>query len=624
VRSVIFGVIVIGGGPAGMMAAIVAAESGRTVCIVDRNAALGMKLRATGGQFTNRKMGPERYHDDGEFAWVACEAFGPEDVLEFFRTLGVELTPQAVSESSAVLGGSPADVTDALEKRLGELGVDVRPSTDVVSLDPPDGAAGAFAVSTARGESIHGGKVVVAVGGRGYPQLGADQTGIRFIADLGHAVIPQYAASTRSRRAITHVSSTDAGWENVVITGGGVSVGEVDPLTMESRLIPGLYFAGEALDIQGDRGGYNLHFAFGSGRLAGRTQHGESPHPHLFSPARIGGLRLKNRVVMPAMATGFGLVSPRGRHYLGLRAGAEVGLMIWGQVSLGFLEDATDLAEAAALVESVHAAGAKIGIQLTATGYDVRALARGLPDELCSVDALPEDALAEVTIKYAAAAVRARCAGFDVIELHGAHSSLLARFASPRTNHRTDAYGGTPASRRRLPVEVVRAVTCALGPEATVAFRLNAEEITENGATIDDSIALARSVVAAGVALIDVSKCGSNGDKSGEGLICPPPDAPEGTHFELASRIRQAAGVPVIGVGRVQNPAFADAAVRDGAVDLVAVGRGLLADPLWAAKAQAGRSGEIVECLACNNCLDRLLSGHAITCPQNPRLTLKS
>ncbi len=607
-----FEVLVVGGGPAGMMAAISAAESGKGVCLIEKNEMLGRKLRATGGQFTNKRMGPEFYHPYGGFAWGACKQFGPKELCGFLRGIGMEIDEAGRWDCSA----DPGEVTDALVKELSRLNVDVRLSMEVTAIEPPRSGEGPFTVRTDKGDHLSAQKVVVAAGGRSYPQLGSDQTGLRFLRETGHAVIPQYAASTWSQRATTHIPAAHTDWREVVVTGGGVSVGEVTPATLESQLAPGLYFAGEALDIHGDRGGYNLQFAFASGRLAGKTEHVDPAFKHLFSPLRIGSLALKNRIVMAAVCTGFEISSPRGREYLRVRAEGGAALII----CMGPLGARADLEGLGALVEAVHAGGAKIGIQLTASRQDIQALGGQPVPGSDIINALPEAILKALPMTMAAAAVRAQCVGFDLVEIHGAHSTLVARSASPKFNRRTDSYGGSREKRHRFPTEVAAAVSAAIGPDTLLAYRLNAEEVMEGGASVEDAIALAKAVVACGVKLIDVSKCGQSADGSQGDIMCPSADAPEGTHFGVASAIGKAAGVPVIGVGRVQSPELADQAVERGEVDLVGIARGLLADPGWPRKARTGEVDSIVSCLACNTCLRALYAGEAINCPQNAAL----
>ena len=180
---------------------------------------------------------------------------------------------------------------------------------------------------------------------------------------------------------------------------------------------------------------------------------------------------------------------------------------------------------------------------------------------------------------YGEAARRAREAGFDAVEVHGAHGYLLNQFTSPLTNRRTDEYGDSFEGRIRFPLEVVREVRKAVGSDLLVLYRLGASDGEGRGVTMGEMQTFAQHLVRAGVSIIDVSG----------GLIG---DAPEGMtgqgyFLPLAEKIKERVDAPVIGVGGITDPAFADQAIRLGRVDLVAVGRALLADPDWAVSAKS-------------------------------------
>ncbi len=168
-------------------------------------------------------------------------------------------------------------------------------------------------------------------------------------------------------------------------------------------------------------------------------------------------------------------------------------------------------------------------------------------------------------------------AGFDIVEVHGAHGYLLNQFASPYTNHRDDEYGGNFANRIHFPLQVVRQVAAQLADGSPLFYRLGADDFTPGGLTAVDGQKIAVELVRAGVDVIDVSGglIGSGRDRFTE----------QGYFVPLAAGIREAAGVPVIGVGNITEPEFADKVIWEGTVDMVAVGRALLSDPEWALKA---------------------------------------
>jgi 2,4-dienoyl-CoA reductase-like NADH-dependent reductase (Old Yellow Enzyme family) len=185
--------------------------------------------------------------------------------------------------------------------------------------------------------------------------------------------------------------------------------------------------------------------------------------------------------------------------------------------------------------------------------------------------------LHEITEQFAAAAERAVKAGFDGVELHGAHGYLLNQFFSPLLNKREDEYGGSLDNRMRFPLQVTEAVRKCIG-DKLLLYRLGSDDLAPCGTHIEDAIPFAQKLEAAGVDILDVSggMCGSN-PKQFKSII--------GYFIPQAEAIKQAAKVPVIGVGNITEPEYADSLVREGKVDLVAVGRALWHDAEWAQKA---------------------------------------
>lgn len=190
--------------------------------------------------------------------------------------------------------------------------------------------------------------------------------------------------------------------------------------------------------------------------------------------------------------------------------------------------------------------------------------------------ALTPEEMVTLARAFGDAAVRAARAGFDAVELHGAHGYLLSQFVSPYTNRRQDGYGGTVEGRLRFPLEVVAEVRRRLGRHFPLAYRLGAADLMPGGLTLEEGTIAAGALATAGVDLLDISG-GLSGD--GRGMTG------QGYFVYLAEAVKRAVGVPVVGVGNVTEPAYADRIVREGRVDLVAVGRAMLADPDWAAEA---------------------------------------
>jgi 2,4-dienoyl-CoA reductase-like NADH-dependent reductase (Old Yellow Enzyme family) len=328
----------------------------------------------------------------------------------------------------------------------------------------------------------------------------------------------------------------------------------------------------------------------------------------LFDPLVVGRLRLKNRIVIPPMAND--LATTRGEvtpalieHYA--RRAPGVGLVIVehsyvakvGKMSkkqLGIYEDAL-IKGLAGLVEAIHAKGTPVCIQITHAGrMATRSICGGQPVAPSGIAAsdsgeapreLEKHEIRRLVGLFGDAARRASKARFDAVEVHGAHGYLLNQFTSPLSNRRSDEYGGSFENRIRFPLEVVVEVRKALGSDFPLLYRLGAYDGQEGGVTISECQAFAQRLSDAGVNVVDVSG----------GLIGSNPEgvSTQGYFLPLAEKIKQAVKVPVIGVGGIKDPEFADQAIRQGRVDLVAVGRAILADPDWALTAAKKLGNEL-------------------------------
>ncbi|HEX9016111.1 MAG TPA: NADH:flavin oxidoreductase, partial [Chloroflexota bacterium] len=305
-----------------------------------------------------------------------------------------------------------------------------------------------------------------------------------------------------------------------------------------------------------------------------------------------------------------------------------------GPLSLGLWSD-TQIPGMARLAAAIKAEGAVAVVQLNHAG------ARSIPVEggirgaspsgvafRADVDptVLSEAQIAEITGDFVAAASRARAAGFDGVEIHGAHLYLLSQFLSPLTNRRTDRYGGGTAGRAQFAVEVVRAVRCAVGAAFLVFFRLNAIEFADGGQTSADAAAVAASLEEAGADAIDASILSSGEWKEVEGktvLAARSALAKEqarGTALPAAQNVKRGVRIPVIGVGKL-GPSEARTAIESGMVDLVAIGRQMIADPGTIGKVLEGRDEEIVLCKECWSCFACTGKGIPLVCSTNRNLT---
>lgn len=321
--------------------------------------------------------------------------------------------------------------------------------------------------------------------------------------------------------------------------------------------------------------------------------------PRLFDPIDIKGMRLANRIVMPPMAidkaTDDGEVTDRHLRHYGARARAGTGLLIvehtyvmrGGRLSKGQLglDDDRLVSGLRRLADTIHQHGARVALQLTHCGGRGTEVVLGSRPVGPSEVAVPGSSeiprsltvreIEEIVRAFGAAARRAAVAGVDAVELHGAHGFLLSEFLSPYTNRRTDEYGGDEECRLRLPLEVIAEVRRAV--DFPLLYRLGADDMVPGGLTPEDARRIASRLEAAGVDVIDVSGglAGSGRDRFAE----------QGFFIPLAQHIKEVVHIPVIGIGNIRDPEFADAVIREGKVDLVAIGRAMLADPEWSLKA---------------------------------------
>jgi len=321
--------------------------------------------------------------------------------------------------------------------------------------------------------------------------------------------------------------------------------------------------------------------------------------PDLFSPLTLRDVTLRNRIVMSPMcmySASNGLANDwHLGHYLA-RAVGGVGLLIaeatavearWriSTEDLGLWDDA-QIEPLARIVRLVQAQGAAMAVQLAHAGRKAWSSARGQgPETAVAPSALPFDEgwqspraltageIDDVVAGWGAAAARALEAGFDAVEIHGAHGYLCHQFLSPLSNHRDDEYGGDLASRSRFLMRVVDAVRGAWPEDRPLLVRVSATDWAAGGLTPDDLVVVARELKARGVDVIDCS--------SGGAVPAAPPGVGPGYQVPFAEKIRREAGIATVAVGLIGAPELADEIVRNGRADLVALGRELLRNPYW-------------------------------------------
>jgi dimethylglycine catabolism A len=362
----------------------------------------------------------------------------------------------------------------------------------------------------------------------------------------------------------------------------------------------------------------------------------------LLTPARIGSVEIPNRIVMPPMTTrtadAEGYVTDDSIAYYLARARGGVGLITIEMASpekagrhrrreMGIHDDRF-LPGLTRLVDELHRAGSKVSIQLGHGGGHTRIDICGetpiapsaIPHpvyettfETIVPEAMTKARIDSTIAAHAAAAVRARKAGFDCVEVHAAHGYLISQFHAPFENRRTDAYGGSLENRARFGLEALRAVKAAV-PGMPVIYRLSVEDFFPGGLPFEEGRRIAIWAAEAGADALHVT-AGHYRSLPSAQIVLPPMTFPDATFLDFAADIKKVVDVPVIAVGRLGDPATATDAVGSGKTDFVALGRTLIADPQWVEKLR--REDPIRRCLACNTCINEMRGGAGIGCVVN-------
>jgi len=361
-----------------------------------------------------------------------------------------------------------------------------------------------------------------------------------------------------------------------------------------------------------------------------------------FEPAFMGPLAVKNRLVMPPMGTRLaseiGGVTQRQIDYYAERAKGGIGTIITevtcvdhplgvtGPTSLT-IHDNSYIGGHNELVEAVHAYGTKVICQLVHAGRQTRPSSikgqqpvapSAIPCKFINV--MPRELTTreaeEIVQKFIEAARRVKTAGYDGVELHGAHGYLIAQFMSASSNQRTDKYGGSFQKRMNFPLEIIRGIKKSLGDRYPLLFRFSAEEFVEGGRNLEESKQVARILEAEGVHVLDVTA----GTYDSMPTMIEPMSYEEGWKIYLAEEIKKVVKIPVIGVGVIRTPEKAEEVLRAGRVDFVALGRALIADPHWPNKARQGSIEDIIKCISCNiGCIgERIFRDLHLRCAINP------
>jgi len=232
------------------------------------------------------------------------------------------------------------------------------------------------------------------------------------------------------------------------------------------------------------------------------------------------------------------------------------------------------------------------------------------------VEPLTIDGIQELVDRFGDAADRAVDAGFELIEIHGAHGYLINQFLSRFSNIRQDRYGGDVAGRTRFAGEIVQELRKRVGPDFPLSFKISAVEFVENGLVIDESIKILKILMDQGVDVVQISA----GNDATPEWISQPMFMKKACLADFAGQVKEALDIPVMAVGRINDPLIADEIIEQGKADLVCIGRGLLADPDMPIKAKEGRLDDIRRCIACNTCMESIFKIGRVECLVNPAL----
>ena len=373
--------------------------------------------------------------------------------------------------------------------------------------------------------------------------------------------------------------------------------------------------------------------------------------PNLFSPSRIGPLELSNRIVIAPMATSFasagGEVTEWMIGYYVERAKGGPGFIIVENANVDYplgISGTTQLRVDQdrfipglfRLTQAIHAEGVYCALQINHAGAVAKKASEEggqpvapseWPTGLYSTNpkTLAISEIQEIITRFAMAARRAQKAGFDAVEIHGAHAYLIAQFLSPLTNRRQDIYGANREGRARFACEILIEVRKAVGPDFPIIFRLDVSEILEGGIDPGESAYMAERLMDNGLDAIDLSVGTHYRLNRSMCSELEPMSYVQGWRLDWVEKIKKSLKVPVIAVGPFREPNRAENAIKEGKVDFVALGRAFIADPLWAAKTFKGQEADICRCISCNEgCVrSRVFEDHPISCTVNPEVGLE-
>jgi 2,4-dienoyl-CoA reductase-like NADH-dependent reductase (Old Yellow Enzyme family)/thioredoxin reductase len=368
----------------------------------------------------------------------------------------------------------------------------------------------------------------------------------------------------------------------------------------------------------------------------------------LFQPLQIGPVRAKNRFevapTLVGMANLDGSVSAALVDYCKAKARGGAGIVTVGESSVDAEYAMTHSAQLTIdndnkifglgrIANAIHRYGALASIELChGGGQTIPALIGGrspiapsvmtskfhelLAGHSIAVREMDRDLIEQVIENFAAAALRVKKAGFDMILVHGGHGWLLAQFTSPLTNKRVDEYGGSLENRARFPLRVLERIREVCGPDLAIEYRMSVDELVSGGLSEEEGVRFAR-LIEEKVDCFQAS-CGTMGEPRLIPYTHPAYFLPEGQNVRFAAVLKQAVSKPVTAVGGIVDLDLAERVVTEGSADMVAMARALIADPGLPNKGRRGLGGEVVPCIRCNECMATLYSHRPLRCTVNP------
>lgn len=361
---------------------------------------------------------------------------------------------------------------------------------------------------------------------------------------------------------------------------------------------------------------------------------------HLFTPFQLKNHTLRNRIVMPGVASFLinndGTVTEKTVEHYRLKAAGGAAMVIMEACAVSpegivsphqaRIYDDRFTGELSRIADTMKKEGAVPALQIHHGGRQTspRVIKRKplapsplpCPTIRGDVEALDKESIQRLVSDFGRAAERTVAAGFELLEIHGAHGYLINQFLSAFSNIREDEYGSDIIGRTRFPREIIREIRKRIGPEFPVSFKISAQEFVKDGLDVEESIAILKLLVPEGIDIVQVSA----GNDATPEWICQPMFMQKACLVSSAQKIKQALDVPVMAVGRINDPVIADQIIAQAKADLVCIGRGLLADPELPKKAKQGRLDDIRTCIACNTCMESIFRKGRVECTVNPML----